>query len=281
MRKRTATPRARDRSNERFAARQGSQRALLWGVSMTCGLVALVVCLPERWVVAGDSSDARSQAHAVARRGTAALSRAEVNQRSSGQSRAIAVDLDDSANQGAASNGDFDAAQPARLASAGVEPARLDSDENARSRSALGGNTFGFDAFAHVGPSTPSRPADGPFVDHYPDGGVAVEGRYEQGEREGDWDSYYPDGSLRLEGQYSAGKKVGRWKAYHPSGQLLGEGEYSGGLREGNWVLYYSNGLVKEQGVFEHDLRHGPWQYYDAFGQLEARSGFYRYGRML
>ena len=140
-----------------------------------------------------------------------------------------------------------------------------------------GGHTFGFE-FRLREPGPGERPSDGPFTERFADGALALEGRYLNGERDGDWTSYHADGSVRLEGQYEAGRRVGRWRAFHPSGQLLGEGSFENHLREGLWVLYYSNGLVKERGVFEHDLRHGPWEFLDTFGQLEARSGYYRNG---
>ncbi len=140
-----------------------------------------------------------------------------------------------------------------------------------------GGHTFGFEFYLRGG-QRGDRPTDGPFVERFADGGLALEGGFRNGERDGDWTSYHPDGSVRLEGQYEAGRRVGRWRAFHPGGQLLGEGSFENHLREGVWVLYYTNGLVKERGVFEHDLRHGPWEFMDTFGQLEARSGYYRYG---
>ena len=142
------------------------------------------------------------------------------------------------------------------------------------------GHTFGFE-FHVRGGQRGDRPTDGTFVERFADGGLALEGGYRNGERDGDWTSYHPDGSVRLEGQYEAGRRVGRWRAFHPGGQLLGEGSFENHLREGLWVLYYTNGLVKERGVFEHDLRHGPWEFMDTFGQLEARSGYYRYGSRL
>lgn len=126
-----------------------------------------------------------------------------------------------------------------------------------------------------------SRWGDSRFLERYPDGSLAVEGEYLDGERAGDWTSWHPEGSVQLEGQYAGGERVGRWRSYHPNGQLQSEGPYSGGQREGSWVTYYSNGQVKEQGMFEGGLRTGPWQFFDRFGQPEARTGIYRFGRML
>jgi hypothetical protein len=281
MRQRPAMPRASDRSIERRAAVPVSKRALLVSASVICATAALIVCLPRGWVAAGDSTGTRRSAIEVAGQSNAALSREGADPRGSKSGRAHAAELSDAAAHDAASSDEVGATQPTRVVPSVVELPADDTDKPLRSSGGIGGSTFGFDFFSHISTRPPSNPPDGRFVDHHPDGGLSVEGMYEGGARDGDWSSYYADGSLRLDGQYVDGKRVGRWKAYHPSGQLMGEGEYGGGLREGEWVLYYSNGLVKEQGLFEHDLRHGPWQFYDGFGQLEARSGLYRYGRLL
>ncbi len=281
MRQRPATPRASDRSIERSAGVPVSKRALLISASVICATSALIVCVPRHWVSAADSIGARHSATVVAGRGIAALSPSGADERVSQSGRALAAELSDAEAQDAASNSEVGDTQPTRVVPSTVGLPDDDTDEPLRPSEGIGGSTFGFDFFSHISKRAPAAPPDGRFVDRHPDGGLAVEGMFEGGDRERDWASYYPDGSLRLDGQYVDGKRVGRWKAYHPSGQLMGQGEYSGGLREGVWVLYYSNGLVKEQGVFEHDLRHGPWQFYDGFGQLEARSGFYRYGRLL
>jgi hypothetical protein len=281
MRQRHATSRASDRSNERHAGIAASKRALLTGASVVTVVVVLVVCCPRRWVAATDSTDAHQRAAEANRQSTIALHPVGSRSRASDTRRGRAAELSDPAAEDAAASGNAGAAQPTRVAPSASAFTGEDTGEQSRSSSRFGGNTFGFDFFTHIGQRSSTRPPDGPYLLYHPEGGVAVEGLYENGEREGDWASYYPDGSLRLDGQYVDGKREGHWKAYHPSGQPMGEGEYSGGLREGLWVLYYSNGLIKEQGVFEHDLRHGPWQYYDGFGELEARSGFYRYGRLL
>jgi len=281
MRQRPATPRASDRSIERSAGDPVSKRALLISASVICATSALIVCVPRHWVAAADASGARHAATEVAGRGTSALSRSGADERVSQSGRPLAAELSVAEAQDAASSGEVGVTEPTRVVPSTVGLPDDDTVEPLRPLGGIGGSTFSFDFFNHISSRPPSSPGDGRFVASHPDGALAVEGMFEGGERERDWASYYPDGSLRLEGQYVDGKRVGRWKAYHPSGQLMGEGEYSGGLREGAWVLYYSNGLVKEQGYFEHDLRHGPWQYYDGFGQLEARSGFYRYGRLL
>lgn len=281
MRQRPATPRAFGRSNERSAGVEVSKRARLVGTSLLCAAALLVICIPRGWVAADDSTDARQRAAASAGRSNAPLSRAVAEQKPSRPGRALRAELSDPSAEDAAATSDSGAVQPTRVVPSDVGLIGDGPVEPVRSALGFGGNIFGFDLFAHIGQRGASRQPDGPYVAYHPEGGLAVEGSFENGERDGDWASYYTDGAVRLDGQYSDGKRVGRWKAYHPNGQLMGEGEFSGGLREGVWVLYYSNGLVKEQGVFEHDLRHGPWQYYDTFGQLEARSGFYRYGRLL
>jgi hypothetical protein len=263
---------------ERCAGVAALRQVLLAGAVALCAGVTLVLCLPEQWVSATDWSGRRQDTSGAAGRGTVALSRSGDDLRAGAANRALSADLSDSVGPEAAADGGAEEAPSA------VDPTASGlggADRRTSSRPGLGGSKFGFDFFAHLGGRAPSAPPEGSFKDYFPDGGVAVDGFYENGQRQGEWAGYYPDGSLRLEGQYVDNRREGKWKAYHPSGELMGEGHFNGGFREGTWVLYYSNGLLKENGVFEHDLRHGPWQYYDGFGQLEARSGFYRHGRML
>lgn len=61
----------------------------------------------------------------------------------------------------------------------------------------------------------------GPARAWYPDGQVASEGLYLDGERHGRWTFWYPDGQRRLEATYDRGQKVGRWKRWSRDGRTL------------------------------------------------------------
>ncbi|MEZ6017366.1 MAG: toxin-antitoxin system YwqK family antitoxin [Planctomycetota bacterium] len=250
------------------------------------GVLAILWFAPIAWVdaAAGGAGDTEASGGRARARATA-LAPAPAPRASAGYGAARTSPVGD---DGSAPMGALDEAQTGAGTPSVAAPESLPSTEQhppvvveESSVRPVPGGSFGFDFRGGSRAARAQRPFDGPFLERYDDGRLALEGEFDHGQRDGEWRSWYPEGAPHLEGQYLDGRRVGRWKAFHPNGQVMGEGEYRGGFQEGSWTTYYSNGQIKEQGYFEHDLRIGQWQFYDSFGQLEARSGFYRNGHKL
>jgi antitoxin component YwqK of YwqJK toxin-antitoxin module len=59
----------------------------------------------------------------------------------------------------------------------------------------------------------------GLFRAYHRNGGVASEGRYENGVEEGLWRDYYENGVLAAEGRYQQGQEAGEWRYWDNSGR--------------------------------------------------------------
>src|SRR6516162_1577549 len=56
------------------------------------------------------------------------------------------------------------------------------------------------------------------FFDHHPDGTLASEGMYVDGQEHGLWIDYHPNGKMAARGHYSNGKEVGHWEFWNSDG---------------------------------------------------------------
>lgn len=82
-------------------------------------------------------------------------------------------------------------------------------------------------------------PADGKYVDHYPNGAVKEEGFYKSGQKTGVWQFYWKDGTRKVLGTYRNGEPDGEWTFYDEQGQVLGKGVYRNGqMWDGRFVRY-------------------------------------------
>ena len=59
----------------------------------------------------------------------------------------------------------------------------------------------------------------GPVMDHYADGKVAMNGKYEAGRKLGEFSFYYPDGQLKVKGNFTNDNPVGTWEFFYEDGQ--------------------------------------------------------------
>ena len=94
---------------------------------------------------------------------------------------------------------------------------------------------------------------------YHKDGGIYLDGYYDNGERDGKWPSWYPSGELRGTGQFESGKKAGTWSHYHENGQKKAEYRFVDGLKEGTFTVWDKDGNVTEQGEYVRDQKHGTW----------------------
>jgi antitoxin component YwqK of YwqJK toxin-antitoxin module len=101
------------------------------------------------------------------------------------------------------------------------------------------------------------------------DDGVLEECSYRDGLRHGQARVYAPDGTVAAEGEYSDGQRAGRWKIWS-LGQLL-TGDYARGMRTRFWTRdrISRQGTRQrlqriEEGSYRDGLRHGLWRRLDA-----------------
>jgi len=58
----------------------------------------------------------------------------------------------------------------------------------------------------------------GLFRCYHPNGILASEGTYVDGQEQGLWTDYHENGQIAARGQYDAGKEVGRWEFWNADG---------------------------------------------------------------
>ena len=59
---------------------------------------------------------------------------------------------------------------------------------------------------------------DGLFQQFHPNGMLASEGEYVEGQEHGPWTDYHPNGQMAARGYYKNGKEVGRWEFWDENG---------------------------------------------------------------
>ncbi|MCA1199458.1 hypothetical protein K9B35_15920 [Sphingomonas sp. R647] len=62
--------------------------------------------------------------------------------------------------------------------------------------------------------------------------------------REGLFRAFHPNGSLASEGSYVDGQEHGPWRDYHANGQIAAEGEYLDGIETGIWRYWTADGTL-------------------------------------
>ena len=60
--------------------------------------------------------------------------------------------------------------------------------------------------------------------------------------REGLFQAFYPNGVLASEGSYLDGQEDGPWRDYHTNGQIAAEGAYARGIESGVWRYWNADG---------------------------------------
>ncbi|ESQ88285.1 hypothetical protein ABAC460_16630 [Asticcacaulis sp. AC460] len=60
--------------------------------------------------------------------------------------------------------------------------------------------------------------------------------------RHGLFVAYHPNGALASEGSYTDGEEQGVWKDYHPNGQVAAVGSYEGCQALGKWEYWDEDG---------------------------------------
>lgn len=59
--------------------------------------------------------------------------------------------------------------------------------------------------------------------------------------------AYYPDGNIASEGVYENGNESGLWQDFHENGNMASEGEYKNGIKVKIWRFWNSNGELEDE----------------------------------
>ena len=87
-------------------------------------------------------------------------------------------------------------------------------------------------------------------------------------QRAGPYRAYHPNGQLAAEGTYRNGQPEGEWKTYFASGKPHSQGLFREGNQEGEWVGYFENGQVAHRTTYVEGELNGPLLTYNQSGEL-------------
>ncbi|BDG03372.1 toxin-antitoxin system YwqK family antitoxin [Anaeromyxobacter oryzae] len=107
----------------------------------------------------------------------------------------------------------------------------------------------------------------GPARTYYDDGGLWVEERFREGERDGPFVEYHRNGRKAREGAFSRGRKVGRWTISSESGQVEESSDWRDGVPDGPFAAFWPDGTRKTDGRYCGGVQCGRWRTFDAAGR--------------
>ena len=97
----------------------------------------------------------------------------------------------------------------------------------------------------------------------------------EQGEvAHGSYSSWWPNGQLATQGEYSDGQQHGAWLGWYPNGRPEFEAHFDLGVLNGVWREWRENGSPITDGGYESGRRNGLWREYDTHGALIAQTRY-------
>jgi uncharacterized protein len=118
----------------------------------------------------------------------------------------------------------------------------------------------------------PDGTRHGPFVSLFPDGTIAIEGRYQDNLLDGPWQRHDASGPVIERGPYSAGKKSGHWVQLTTGGAILGEYDLIAGTGiERRWL---DDGTRYSELSWKAGVRHGPSKIFAPDGSLMETAKF-------
>ena len=89
------------------------------------------------------------------------------------------------------------------------------------------------------------------------------EGKYKNGQKEGQWVWYDDNGKLWTEENYKDGQLNGKWVSHYKDGSVFYGGNYKVGKLNGKWVWYDEDGNTKDEDIWEDgkcvEMCEGDW----------------------
>lgn len=79
---------------------------------------------------------------------------------------------------------------------------------------------------------------------------------------------YYQNRNLKLEGKYENGQRDGKWTYWYENGNKWSEGNYNDGIDDGMKTVWYGNGQKYYEGNYSNGKRVGKWRFWDEAGKL-------------
>ncbi len=107
----------------------------------------------------------------------------------------------------------------------------------------------------------------GPSRTYYDDGGLWIEERFREGERDGPSVEYHRNGRKAREGAWARGRKIGRWTISSESGQIEEVTQWRDGLPDGPFAAFWPDGTRKVEGQYCAGVQCGRWRTFDAAGR--------------
>jgi antitoxin component YwqK of YwqJK toxin-antitoxin module len=107
----------------------------------------------------------------------------------------------------------------------------------------------------------------GPARIYYDDGGVWIEERFHEGQRDGPFVERHRNGARAREGAFSRGAKTGRWTVSGEAGQVQEESEWRAGVPHGPFVSYWPTGARRAEGRHCGGAQCGTWRTFDESGK--------------
>ncbi len=109
---------------------------------------------------------------------------------------------------------------------------------------------------------------DGYYKDYYPNGQLASEVTYKNGEKEGEEKSWHDNGQQETISYYINGRKEGEYKEWLDNGQLWRQVYYKNGEKEGEEKRWHENGQLSFQTSYKNWKREGERKMWYDNGQL-------------
>ncbi len=108
---------------------------------------------------------------------------------------------------------------------------------------------------------------DGPARTWYDDGGLWLEERWKDGDRDGPSVERHRNGRKAREGAFAAGRKTGRWTTWLESGAVAEEATWRDGLLHGPFTTWHANGAKRAEGRYCGGVQCGVWRTWDEAGR--------------
>lgn len=124
--------------------------------------------------------------------------------------------------------------------------------------------------------------------------GIASEGKYEHGQKVGDWVWYFPNGKVYIRQKFGSGPKdpvavfngdegneEGSYERYYSDGTLELKGNYKKGLRSDLWQKFFKDGELESSGYYAKGVKIRTWFYYFPNHETESVEVFDEKGKFL
>lgn len=119
-------------------------------------------------------------------------------------------------------------------------------------------------------------------------------GKFEKGQRDGEWVWTFEDGSPYVVQDFTYGKKKsfwipveewgnddGKYVRYYFDGKVEEKGSYDSGIKTGTWMKYFPDQKLEYRGRYQNGSKVGSWQYFYPSGIQEAEEKYTSEGKLL